>query len=132
MAAQPGEHPTLFYHDDERRAQQWLEEHYNPEAVVFTASRTSGGRLVAATGLRVFLGSWFKTVAYDDKVAQAARFYDPATSDDWRRAFLDQTGAQYIWYDDDARDLGAWNPYDAPYLEPVIQSERVTLFRVQP
>jgi uncharacterized membrane protein len=86
--------------------------------------------LVAATGQRVFIGHWFETANFEEKMAQVRRFYAATTSDDWRRDFLNEIGAVYVWYDDHARASGDWNPAEADYLESVFSSETVTIYRV--
>jgi len=97
----------------------------------FEQGRGSGGRLVVATGQRVFMGHGFETVDLDNKVAQIHQFYDPATPDDWRRDFLRRIGAVYVWYDDYAREIGSWDPAQASYLKPGFLSDTVTIYRVR-
>ncbi|MCB9450280.1 MAG: hypothetical protein H6672_02510 [Anaerolineaceae bacterium] len=127
--------PTVFYDADETAAYEWLiENRASPDELVLTTAdengRGSGGRLVAATGQRVYLGHWIETVDYADKIAQVRRFYDPATPDSRRQDFLGEIGAVYVWYDAYARAMGDWNPADADYLTPVFDAGRVTIFRV--
>ncbi len=126
--------PTVFYDADETAAYDWLIENRNsPDELVLTTAdengHGSGGRLVAATGQRVYLGHWIETVDYTGKIAQVRRFYDPATPDLWRRDFLRETGTVYVWYDGYTREMGDWNPYEAGYLDPVHSSVLVTIFR---
>ncbi|MBN1201178.1 MAG: hypothetical protein JXJ20_04915 [Anaerolineae bacterium] len=134
--ANPDQHEQLFYQPDERRAFDWLREQVDPGALVLTVSDRSaigsGGRLVAMTGQRVYTGHWIETVGFDNKAKQVERFYDPSTPDPWRQAFLDQINARYVWYDDSARAVGAWNPAEADYLVPVFESASVTIYRVEP
>jgi hypothetical protein len=132
--ATPAEHPALFYNPDELAGQAWLRSHADPNDVVLTtfdaSGNGSGGHLVAATGERVFIGHWIETVNFDQKVAQVAQFYNPATSDDWRRNFLHNNHIAYIWYDDYARESGRWNPAGADYLQMAFESGGVTVYRV--
>jgi hypothetical protein len=125
----------LFYQPDELLGYAWLQRETTGRGDVVlttfdTTGQGSGGRLVAATGQRVFIGHWFETVDFENKVAQVRRFYDPATTDDWRREFLNDIGAVYVWYDDYARATGDWNPSTASYLEAAFTSDTVTIYRV--
>jgi hypothetical protein len=128
--------PTVFYDGEESAAFDWLlENRASPDELVLTTAdesgHGSGGRLVAATGQRVYLGHWIETADYTGKIAQVRRFYDPAAPDSWRQDFLRDTGAVYVWFDGYARAMGDWNPYEADYLAPVFSSVLVTIFRVQ-
>jgi hypothetical protein len=133
-ATQPYKYDAMFYSSDERRGYEWLKSHSNDDDVVLTTfdqqGRGNGGRLVAATGHRVFIGHWIETIHFDKKVEQIEQFYDPATTDTWRRDFLTQINAKYIWFDEYAHAIGEWNPDEATYLEAVFTSATVTIYRV--
>jgi hypothetical protein len=135
-ATTPKQNASLYYSPDELRAFDWLRgDDPTHERVVLTTfspdGTGSGGRLVAATGQRVFLGHWIETLNFEKKVEQVRQFYDPATADTWRQDFLKQIGAGYVWYDEYARQIGTWNPADAPYLEAAFTSDTVTIYRVK-
>jgi hypothetical protein len=134
-AVKPERYPAMFYSRDEYAGYSWLKQAAKPDEVVLTtlnsSGRGSGGRLVAATGQRVFIGYWFETIYFDEKVKQVKQFYDPATADSWRRDFLAAINAQYVWYDDYAREIGSWNPAGVNYLDAVFTSTTVTIYRVR-
>ena len=125
---------SAFYQPDEVQGFAWLRVHAASNDLVVTtfdaSGKGSGARVVAATGLRVFIGHWFETAHFEDKMDQIKRFYDVATSDDWRRGFLKEINAQYVWYDESARQLGKWNPADVDYLKPVFNSANVVIYHV--
>jgi len=133
--SEPFSHRAVFYNPDDLAAFAWMRrETTGRDDLVLTvtdaAGQGSGGRLVAALGQRVYLGHWIETADFATKVADMRRFYDPAAPDDWRRQFLAVTGAVYVWYDEDARRFGNWNPASAAYLEAVFSSGGVTIYRV--
>lgn len=134
--SQPQTHTDVFYQPDEARAFDWMRQEVSDKDVLVltvadASGRGSGGRLVAAVGQRVYLGHWIETANFADKVANMRRFYDPATLDEWRKTFLKDISALYIWYDGYARAVGDWNPADADYLEPVFTSDTVMIYRVR-
>jgi len=133
---QPRSNPDLFYSADEIAGYDWLMENSTPDDLILTtfnwAGRGSGGRLVAATGRRAFMGHWIETADFDTKIAQMTQFYNPTTDDAWRREFLDEIGAVYIWYDDYARAFGDWDITSADYLDAVFESDGVTIFAAAP
>lgn len=134
-ATQPNKYETMFNRPDELRGYDWLKSNANPDEVVLTTfdqdGQGSGGRLGAATGQRVFIGHWIETAHFDEKVEQIKQFYASTTGDTWRRDFLADIRARYVWYDDYAREIGDWNPNEADYLEPVFTAGTVTIFRVR-
>ncbi len=125
---------SAFYQPDEVQGFAWLRNHTVANDLVVTtfdqSGKGSGGKVVAATGLRVLLGHWIETANFEVKMDQIKRFYDVATPDDWRQAFLKEINARYIWYDDSARQLGSWTPADAVYLKPVFTSPSVVIYEV--
>jgi hypothetical protein len=135
--AKPNASPEVYSQPHELRGYAWLaRESPNPNDLILTTfdltGQGSGGRLVAATGRRVFIGHWYETADFTAKIAQVERFYNPDTPDSWRRNFLSQIGAVYIWYDEYARNVGTWDPESADYLESVFASDTVTIYKVLP
>ncbi len=133
--ANPLLNERVFYQPDELLGYAWLQrETTGRNDIVLTTfdatGQGSGGRLVAAIGQRVFIGHWFETVSFENKVAQVQRFYNPTATDNWRRLFLNDIGAVYVWYDDYARATGDWDPSTASYLELAFASDTVTIYRV--
>jgi hypothetical protein len=133
--ANPQTSANQFYTDDERTAAQWIRQNTDRDALILTTfdttQRGTGGAVVALTGRRVFIGHWIETAAFNPKQAQLARFYDTDSDRAWRRAFLRDIDADYVWYDTEARTYGDWSPATADYLRPVIETERVILYEVQ-
>ncbi|MCU0515067.1 MAG: hypothetical protein MUE40_21130, partial [Anaerolineae bacterium] len=112
----------------------WLRQHTPPDALILTTldgeGRGSGGRLVAMTGRRVFVGHWIETADFAAKVGQVARFYQPAAPAAWRHDFLTTTGIAFIWYDESARAFGDWSPATDAALTAVFTTPTVQLYRV--
>lgn len=123
-----------FYTPDELAGYHWLRENAAPDDTILTTMNSSGtgsgGRLVAMTGQRVFIGHWIETAHFQEKVGQLAQFYTLQTEDSWRRKFLESTGIRYLWYDDYARAFGAWHPATAAYLQLVFESDTVQIYQV--
>jgi len=133
--ASPRDNAEVYYQPDELLGYAWLaRESPNVDDLILTtfdlSGQGSGGRLVAATGRRVFIGHWYETANFTEKVGQVRQFYDTNTPDSWRRDFLIKIGAVYIWYDDYARAVGDWNPAMADYLEALFASDTVTIYKV--
>jgi hypothetical protein len=119
---------------DEQLGYAWLGREADPDEVVLTtfewSGEGSGGRLVSATGFRVYIGHWIETAHFDEKIENIQHFYNPDESDAWRCGLLRNSGISYVWYDGHAREIGSWNPDEAAYLTADFSSETVTIFRV--
>ncbi|MFN8530872.1 MAG: hypothetical protein U0670_19890 [Anaerolineae bacterium] len=127
-------HPDdLYTNGYDQQAYALLNTESSPSDTILTtfdwSGEGSGGRVVAGTGHRVFIGHWIETVDFDAKIEQVRRFYDPSETDAWRCEFLRTAGIVYVWYDRYAQAIGGWRPGDAPYIEPVRATEMLTLFR---
>ncbi|MBA3872086.1 MAG: hypothetical protein H0X30_23315, partial [Anaerolineae bacterium] len=132
--SKPEKSLSAFYQPDEVQGFAWLRANAAINDLVVTtfdpSGKGSGGRVVAETGLRVFIGHWIETAHFADKMKEIKQFYDASTGDDWRRDFLKETHARYVWYDESARQLGTWNPADADYLKPVFTSNSIVIYQV--
>jgi hypothetical protein len=131
----PSANAEVYYQPDELQGYAWLtRESPDPNDLILTtfdlSGQGSGGRLVGATGRRVFIGHWYETADFTKKIEQVKQFYNPSTADTWRRDFLADIDAVYVWYDDYARAVGDWNPENADYLESVFTSGTVAIYKV--
>jgi tryptophan-rich sensory protein len=113
----PENSKSVFYTADELETAAWIREIVPPDALILTTFepgvRGTGGLVVALTGQRVFSGHWIETADFDEKKARLHTFYNTNTADSERRDFLTEKGADYIWYDDEARTFGDWHPQEA-------------------
>jgi len=125
--------PDLFYSADELAGYQWIRENTSPDNLILTTfgvtGTGSGGRLVAMTGRRVFLGHWIETAQFGQKVEQIHQFYDEATDDVWRTNFLTEIDTDYVWYDRYAQSVGSWSPEEADYLIAVFTTDTITVYQ---
>lgn len=132
----PQDNSAVFYSADELQAAQWINANAAGDALILTSfdpgSRGTGGAVVALTGRRVYMGHWIETAYFTEKVQQLQRFYDRATSASWRRDFLAEIGAGYVWFDAEAQTFGTWEPEGADFLRPVLNTDTVTLYEVLP
>ena len=111
-------------------AADWLDQHASLGDIVLTTYR-SGNLLPVLAGVRVFIGHGPETLYHDEKLAELQQFYDPATGDDWRQAFLARYGVDYVFWGPDERALGTWSPAAAPYLLPVYDQQSYAIYQVE-
>jgi hypothetical protein len=131
----PSKNTSVFYQPDELKGFEWLRQQNRPDDLVLATfdqdGKGNGGHIVAATGQRVFIGHWIETANFEEKTGQIKQFYAMNTPDSWRRDFLKDIKAVYIWYDESARQLGDWDPVQADYLQAVFSSATVTIYTMR-
>jgi hypothetical protein len=122
--------PVLFHSASQMAAFNWLHDNLARDDTLL-ASYETGNLIPAWTGHRVFVGHWAESANWPERETQVATFFDAATADAWRTAFLRQYGITYIFYGLTERALGRFDPEVAFYLEPVFSGEEVTIYRVR-
>jgi uncharacterized membrane protein len=120
----------FFRSEAELQAADWLQANVGLTNIVM-ASLETGNYLAAQVGNPVVLGHWAETVDFDTRTQEVYRFYDAATSDAWRQAFLSEHGVSYVWYGPQEWRLGDFDPDQAPYLSPVYQEAHFEIFSVR-
>ena len=127
--------PSVYYNADELAASDWIHDNTDLHDLILTTfdwdTTGNGGKVVAMTGRRVYIGHWIETKDFDFKREQLLKFYDPDTDDEWRKSFLSSIDFDLIWYDEDVQNFGDWRPHDADYLTMVFESETVQLFIIE-
>lgn len=122
----------VYYTTDELAAAEWIAENTTQDDVILTTfdwdTTGSGGKVVAMTGRRVFIGHWIETKDFDAKRGQLTQFYDPETDSEWRKDFLESIGSNLIWFDADTQNFGSWDPQESDDVLLVFESETVQLF----
>jgi hypothetical protein len=123
--------PPHFHTGYELAGYRWLAENATPRQVVF-ASYPTGNVLPAYAPLNVFVGHGSETVRFSEKKALADRFFDQATTNDWRQTLLTDYRVDYLYYGPHEQAAGAFQPATVSYLSPVYSDGPVTIFRVTP
>ena len=128
----PSADSGVFYTQDELQASAWIQENTATNSLILTTfdwdTSGSGGKVVAMTGRRVYIGHWIETVNFDNKRDQLTKFYNPETSDEWRQSFIATVNIDVIWYDESVRSFGGWQPSEADYLSSVLETDTVQLY----
>ncbi len=118
----------LFYAPAAQEVAAWLTAHA-PDQPVLSAWRT--GNLLAAQGtVRVFLGHPIETLDYAAKAADVERFFQATTPAAERLALLQRYGIGYVVYGPWERELGAFDPANAPELRRVFALGEYALYKV--
>jgi len=108
----------------------WLRANTTRADVVLGAYET-GNYIAARAGNRVVLGHWAETVDWQRRMREVERFFNAATDDASRVALLREYRVAYVFWGQAERELGAFDPERAPYLERVFANDQARIYRVR-
>ncbi|MBM3129822.1 MAG: hypothetical protein FJ009_14515 [Chloroflexi bacterium] len=120
----------LFRPTAELQAMDWLPANTAPSDAILS-SYWSGSFIPARAGKRVFVGQRYETIRFDEKRAAAERFFDAATDDASRVALLREYRVAYVFWGQAERELGAFDPERAAYLQRVFANDQARVYRVR-
>jgi len=80
------------------------------------ASFPTANALPAWAPVRVIDGLGTESPHFREMVREVKKFYSAEVDNSWRRAFLRQNNLRWVFWGDDERALGGWDPHDADFL----------------
>lgn len=120
----------LFRPSDEVEAFNFLAEHANTGGTVLAAYPSSNA-LPAWAPLKVVVGHGPESVGSRLLNPEIRSFYGKDTTDHERKEFLEQQSIDFVFWGPDERELGGWNPNDAPFLEREFNRGKYYIFSVK-
>lgn len=98
---------------------------------IILSSYTTGNVLPAWAPVRVVIGHGPESANLSDLLPRVNAFYQStAMRDDERLAFLDEFDVDYVYWGDDERKLGDWDPHSVQFLEQQVEENGEAVFRV--
>ncbi len=126
-----GRHAYPYYlSTDEVAGLRWLETHSSPSDVVLS-SLTIGEYIPSISGNRAFLAHWAETLNFYQKSYQVASFFSSRESDHDRARVLQRFGVSYVFYGDEEKSLGDYDPAKSSYLTRVFFRPHASIYRVE-
>jgi len=113
----------------EIEAFEWLKNNTDESAIVLSSSEV-GNFLPAYSGRRVFVGHNPQSIYFGLKVSLAERFFGSETSEDAKKAFLDEWNISYVVYADRDKQYRGFVEPEGAYLEKVFSTNAATVYRV--
>ncbi len=120
----------LYQDADEVAMFDILEKSGEPGCLV-VSSFSTGNALPAWTPMRVVIGHGPESAGLAVLQEQVNQFYNPQADDSWRRDWLAQQGACYVFWGPAEQALGSWDPHQAEYLGVMSQQGEYWLFKVE-
>jgi hypothetical protein len=102
-----------------------------PPASVVLASYPTGNAMPAWAPVRVLIGHGPESAGLEDLQPRVEHFFKESTTDEDRRALIDEFGVSYLFYGPAERSLGTWAPASAPFLERIYEDDPYVIFRVK-
>jgi hypothetical protein len=118
-----------FRDGTELAALRWLDQRTTYEDVILSSYNT-GNFLPTMVSAKVFLGHGPETAYSPEKQKLVAKFYDAATSDEWRQDFLGQWPITYVFFGPLEKKVGQFDPAQADYLKLEYDQAGYRIYRV--
>jgi hypothetical protein len=123
-----GRHPPIFRPQTQVEAVEWLAGQTDDDVVL--ALYETGNILPAYANVRAFVGHGPETIRSDEKRAQAEKFFQADTPEQWRRDLLTQFNIRYVYYGPAEKGVGGFMPGGSSYLQERYRNEAVQIFEV--
>jgi len=109
----------------------WYKSQTNLEDAIL-ASPANGNIIPGLIGRRVFLGHDKETINFKAKLVQADWFFSSNQDDKSKKEFLENNHLAYVFYTDNEKKLGDYNPAEKDYLKLVYQDNGVEIYKFNP
>ncbi len=118
----------------------WLASE-TPEDAAILAPFPAANLIPGRTGRATYAGHTVETAFFWEKIRKEVMFFDAATTDIERRAFLVESGIDYLYYEhhsprylyvsaEGVVEAGSFDPSRASYLSAVFANEAATIYEV--
>lgn len=119
----------FFRSQDELAAMDWLSQNASSEDIVF-ATYYTGAWLPHRAGTRAFIGQYYETAHFFEKLTETRVFFDGGTTNQTRAELLRAQNISYLFYGSSERETGQFDPSKVPFLQRVYAKEDVAIYRV--
>lgn len=121
----------FFRSQQELAAMDWLRANARREDLVFS-SYYAGAWLPYRADTRAYVGQYYETVNFFEKVRTVDSFFDARTDDAARESLLRDMGASYVFYGPAERATGGYDPAQTGWLEPIYSNNSTTIYKIRP
>ncbi|TET54729.1 MAG: hypothetical protein E3J64_01465 [Anaerolineales bacterium] len=125
-----GQPAPVYRNQAELVALDWLGERVESDDVVL-ASYETGNYLPARVGARSFIGLGPEPVDFAGKEELVERCFDATADDSWRRDLLERYGVDFVFRGPFERQLGEYDPRQAPFLRLIYESAGYEVYEVE-
>jgi hypothetical protein len=110
---------------DTVRAFEWMRTNFPENAVVITVP-SQIDELGGWIGRRVYAGHWANTIENGRKYDALTKFFDPTTTETWRKDFLQTHGVIYVYTNAHFK----WNESPPSYVNLIYQEGSSVVYRI--
>lgn len=119
----------LYFAQNKVSALTWLKNNSTPGQVVFS-HQANGNLLPGLIGRPVYAGHDVETLFFDRKIKEISWFFENNFEDNKKSDFLKKNQIEYLFYSDQEKNLGDFNPDEKKYLKLIYQNPEVKIYRV--
>ncbi len=118
----------FYYSADLYKGMIWLKNNTKQDARIFCGPKV-GNYIPGVAGRRVYASHGVETAYYEAKTGLIWIFFVNNRQDEKKYFWLKNNGITHIFYSEQERSVGSYNPYNKDYLELVFQNEEVSIFK---
>ena len=119
-----------IYVDQKYEGIIWLKDNTSREAVILSGW-DNGTRIPGISGRTVYLGHGVETIYMNEKMDQLEWFLKDNQEAKEKYQFLKQNGVDYLFYTEDEKKLGTFNPASHDFLTEVYRNDKVVIYEVE-
>lgn len=119
----------FFRPQSELAAMDWLRANAEREDLVF-ATYFTGAWLPHRAETRAYVGQYYETAHFFEKLRAAEEFFSANTSDAARHEILRASGARYVFYGPAERAAGSFDPVQSKGLTRLYENREAEIFKI--
>ncbi|MBI4652909.1 hypothetical protein HY750_01515 [Candidatus Kuenenbacteria bacterium] len=121
----------IFYISNNKKiAIKWLAQNTNDEAIIFS-SPINGNIIPAFSARTVYAGHGVETAFYLEKIKEIEWFFKNNKNDAKKYQFCKKNKIDYLFYGNEEKKLGEFNPEEKDYLEKIYQNKEVNIYKIK-
>ena len=122
--------PRIYLPDKNIEAMKWLRQNSAENSVVF-ASFYNGNVIPYYANRFVYVGHGPMTINLEEKMKKGENFYSGKLLTDDVYNFLKKEKIDYVFYSEEEKKMGKFNPKQYDFLEKVYQNNEAEIYKVK-
>ncbi len=124
-----GDEVAIFLDQETIAAVDWYKNDALYSDLILT-SLYSGNYLAGLAGKKVYLAHEIETINYSSKKELVNWFFEKNNEDELKKEFLRNNYISYLYYSEQEKKLGDFQPSQKDYLQPVFENSEVQIYQV--
>lgn len=121
-------YPYFYLEDNHLEAITWLKSNLSPNKIVLS-EWDNGNFIPGISGRKVYAGHGVETIDYLKKQDEIEWFFSNDGESEKKQEFLREREIDYIFYSENEKALGSFDPNTKKYLQEVFKNNSVTIYQ---